>query len=63
MRDAWAGWPALRELLAERPLPATSLFDEAYDGDRPMPGAAGGIARLRQYLRLRHRRMPWTLPA
>ena len=28
-----------------------------------MPGAAGGIARLRRYLRLRHRRMPWTLPA
>ena len=38
--------------------------DEAHDCDKPPRlGRAGDIARLRRYLRLRHRRTPWPLPA
>ena len=44
MWDAWAGWPALREILAERPNLASSVFDEAYNGDR-------GYARRRRRYR------------
>ncbi len=33
LRSLWAGWPAMRELIAERQLPATSL-DRRVGGDR-----------------------------